>query len=87
MKSWVRTTSLIVPFILTLAATESAYAYIDPGTGSILLQGLIAGIAAGLVVIKLYWYKVKAFLFGRGQKANSPADSPGDNVPKEDDAR
>lgn len=51
------------------------------------MQGLIAAIAAGLVVIKLYWYKVKAFLFRRGQKANSPADSPGDNVPKEDDAR
>ncbi len=62
-------------------------AYVDPGAGSMLLQGLIAAIAAGLVVIKLYWYKVKAFLFRRGQKANSPVDSPGDNVPKEDDAR
>ncbi len=78
---------LIYLLITLLFSTESAYAYIDPGTGSILLQGLIAGIAAALVVIKLYWYKVKAFLFGRGQKANSPADSPGDNAPKEDDAR
>ncbi len=62
---------------------EDAYAYLDPGTGSMLLQGLIAAIAAGLVVIKLYWYKVKMFLFGRGQKDNSPAD----NVPDEDDGR
>ena len=74
---------LIYLLITLLFSTESAYAYLDPGTGSMLLQGLIAAIAAGLVVIKLYWYKVKAFLFRRGQKANSP----GDNVPKEDEAR
>ena len=67
-----------------LFLTEDAYAYLDPGTGSMLLQGLIAAIAAGLVVIKLYWYKVKAFLFGRGREGNSPADSPADNVPEED---
>ncbi len=78
---------LIYLLITLLFSTESAYAYLDPGTGSMLLQGLIAAIAAGLVVIKLYWHKVKAFLFRRGQKGNSPADSPGDNVPKEDEAR
>ncbi len=33
---------------------DDAYAYLDPGTASMLLQGLIAAIAAGLVVIKLY---------------------------------
>ncbi len=74
---------LIYLLITLLFSTESAYAYLDPGTGSMLLQGLIAAIAAGLVVIKLYWYKVKMFLFGRGQKDNSPAD----NVPDEDDGR
>ncbi len=74
---------ILYVMVSPLFLTEDAYAYLDPGTGSILLQGLIAGIAAGLVVIKLYWYKVKAFLFRRGQKANSPAD----NAPKEDDAR
>ena len=75
---------LVVAIVGAVAlAPSSAHAYIDPGTGSMLLQGLIAGIAAGLVVIKLYWYKVKMFLFGRGQKDNSPAD----NVPDEDDGR
>ena len=74
---------LIYLLITLLFSTEFAYAYIDPGTGSILLQGLIAGIAAALVVIKLYWYRLKTFLFGRGQRDNSPAE----NVPGEDDAR
>ncbi len=74
---------ILYVMVSPLFLTEDAYAYIDPGTGSILLQGLIAAIAAGLVVIKLYWYEVKMFLFGRGQKDNSPAD----NVPDEDDGR
>lgn len=45
----------------------TAHAYLDPGTGSILLQGLIAGVAGGLVVMKLYWAKVKSF-FSRDKK-------------------
>jgi hypothetical protein len=45
-----------------IVATSPAYAYLDPGTGSILLQGLIAGIAGGIVAFKLYWSKVKQFL-------------------------
>jgi hypothetical protein len=40
-----------------------------------LLQGLIAAVAAAAVAIKLYWQKVKAFLFGRSEKAGSPADN------------
>jgi len=38
-----------------------AYAYLDPGTGSILLQGLIGGIAAALILARLYFQKIKSF--------------------------
>ena len=41
--------------------TAPAHAYLDPATGSILLQGLIAGVAGALVVVRLYWARVKAF--------------------------
>jgi hypothetical protein len=42
--------------------------YLDPGSGSYLLQLLIAGALGGLVVLRMYWGKVKDFfrkLFGR----------------------
>jgi hypothetical protein len=45
----------------TLLSTQEAHAYLDPGTGSMLLQGLIAGLAATSVVIGRYWYKVKSY--------------------------
>ena len=41
-----------------------AQAYLDPGTGSIILQGVIAGAAVALFTIKTYWYKLTA-LFGK----------------------
>jgi hypothetical protein len=37
--------------------TSSAYAYLDPGTGSIILQVLLGGVAGVALVGKLYWHK------------------------------
>ncbi len=38
-----------------------AHAYLDPATGSILLQGALAGVAGLMVVVRLYWRRLKAF--------------------------
>ena len=46
-----------------------AQAYLDPGTGSIILQGIIAGIAVAWFTIKTYWYKLAA-LFGKKAPEN-----------------
>ena len=42
--------------------------YIDPGTGTIILQAIVGAIAAGIVTIKLYWYKLKAFFTKKKDK-------------------
>ena len=44
-----------------ISYTSPAYAYLDPGTGSMLLQGLIAGLAVVMSMLSIYWQKVKAF--------------------------
>jgi len=58
--------TLIVLFITTLLASVStmAFAYLDPATGSILLQGLLAGLAGGLLAVKLFFSKIKSFFGG-----------------------
>jgi len=33
--------------------------YIDPGSGSLIFQALIAGLVGFLALIKLYWNKIK----------------------------
>ena len=41
-----------------------AYAYIDPGTGSYVLQILIAGLVGASFTIKLFGKRIKLFLSG-----------------------
>lgn len=48
--------------ILILVSVDSAFAYLDPGTGSMLLQVILGGVAAVGVAIKLYWHKIRVAL-------------------------
>jgi len=43
-------------------------AYIDPGTGSFILQMLIAFFIGALFFFKIFWKKVKLFIIGIFQK-------------------
>jgi hypothetical protein len=44
------------------ALSESvAHAYIDPGTGSFILQAILGVIAVSAVTIKIYWKRIKQF--------------------------
>jgi len=47
--------------VATLAFPSTSYAYLDPGTGSIILQAIVGSIAAAGAVAGLYWQKVKSF--------------------------
>lgn len=47
--------------ILFLVLPGQLYAYIDPGTGSLIIQTLIAAFVGGIFVIKTYWQKIKAW--------------------------
>tara|TARA_B100001996_G_scaffold325197_1_gene271028 strand:- start:1015 stop:1242 length:228 start_codon:yes stop_codon:yes gene_type:complete len=42
--------------------TNYAYAYLDPGTGSFLIQAIIAFFAAALAFTTGLWLKIKLFL-------------------------
>jgi hypothetical protein len=45
-----------------MALSPPAWAYLDPGTGSMLLQVVLGGIAAVGVAIKLGWHRIRAAL-------------------------
>ena len=59
MKKFILFLNLLL--FLDVLIHSNAYAYIDPGTGSIILQALIGGIAAAGMVISVYWSKIKSF--------------------------
>ena len=60
--------------VLLLLMFTDAVAYLDPGTGSMLLQVILGGIAAGGVAIKLYWHKLRA-AFGMAKKEETEDES------------
>ena len=47
------------------AWTLPAYAYLDPGTGSMLIQSIIGAVAAVGITLKIYWHKIKLMISGR----------------------
>ena len=51
---------LLTPVIYFLMHTH-AYAYLDPGTGSIILTAIISFIAIMSLKIKIYFQKIKDF--------------------------
>jgi len=54
--------SIILCLVFTLVLVRPAYAYIDPGTGSMILQGILAAFMAAALFIKLSWRKIMTFL-------------------------
>lgn len=54
--------------------TRPAYAYLDPGTGSMILQVVLGGIAGAAVMLKLYWGQFKA-LFNRRHAPDATAEN------------
>lgn len=62
---------------LTVAATctlaTPAYAYLDPGTGSIILQAIIGAIALGAAYLSIFWSRVRSFFsFSSRTKDSTP---------------
>ena len=46
--------------VLLLLFEQPAHAYLDPGSGSMLLQVLLGGFAAVGVIARLYWHRLTA---------------------------
>ena len=63
--------------------SAAAHAYLDPGTGSILVQSLLAGIAGAAAVVSLYWQRIKAFF--TNMRKQSP-DAHSSATPSDNDA-
>lgn len=56
--------------------TSNAHAYLDPGTGSIILQVLLGGVAGLALAGKLYWAKFLSLIGVR--KSENPQAGPAD---------
>ena len=53
---------LYLVFIYLLCSASQAHAYLDPGTGSIILQAILGFIAAAAATVSIYWQKFKSII-------------------------
>jgi len=71
--SWSLGSVMLFTCCLLLFAHDCAHAYIDPGTGSYLLQFAIGALFAGAFAIRAFWGKLKLSLLRALRK---PGDEP-----------
>ena len=49
-------------FLIYFISMGSAHAYLDPGTGSIIIQTILGAIGAGAAYMGLHWQRLKNYL-------------------------
>jgi len=62
---------MVITFLLILPAPS--FAYLDPATGSMIIQGIIGAVAGLLIAVRLYWQKIMSF-FSRSKKPDEVDD-------------
>ncbi|MDR1366201.1 MAG: hypothetical protein LBJ03_03940 [Holosporales bacterium] len=60
--------NLTLLVVIFMVLSQNAYAYLDGGTGNMLLQIIFGGAAGVLAIVKLYWHKIKALFKKDGCK-------------------
>ena len=63
-----------IPFVL-LAPYLRPSLYLDPGSGSFLIQLLLAALLGGAFAIKIYWKKIKVLFSGKKEETPAPTVS------------
>lgn len=72
-----RKDAILLAAAFTLIATP-AFAYLDPGTGSMIVQVIVGAVAAALVSIKFAWHRIKtgflSIFSGKKDAKTAPTD-------------
>ena len=60
-----RALRIVLALVACLAIASPAYAYLDPGTGSMLISAVIGVAAAVALALKMFWYRLVGFFRGK----------------------
>jgi hypothetical protein len=77
MRGLGRAFTFVLAFLAAfLLMSRNASAYVDPGTGSYVLQMIVAGIAAAGFTLRLFWGRLKLLFKKSASKASGESESP-----------
>lgn len=63
----------LITTVVFFLITRNSYAYIDPGSGSMIVQVIIAAILGTITALKIYWHKIKK-IFSRNSDNKKTED-------------
>jgi hypothetical protein len=63
-----------------LLLTREAHAYLDPGTGSYILQILIASLVGALFMLKVFWGRIIGFFSKDASESEATVREPGQDM-------
>jgi hypothetical protein len=67
---------VLLALVVSLSIASPAYAYLDPGTGSMLISAIIGVAAAVGLALKMFWYRLVGLLRG-GKRGPRPGAAEG----------
>ena len=70
-----RLSALLLCIVMVFVASEMqgpVHAYLDPGTGSIVIQAVVAAVVGALAVGRMYWSRLKSLI--RRTEPEDPGD-------------
>jgi hypothetical protein len=70
---------VVVVLLAFLSTASPAYAYLDPGTGSMLVSAVIGVAAAVGLALKMFWYRIVGLF--RGKRVDTPPPAAGGAPP------
>ena len=65
-----RALRIALVLVACLAIASPAYAYLDPGTGSMLISAVLGVAAALALAVKMFWYRLVGFFRGKRPAAD-----------------
>jgi hypothetical protein len=68
---------LILAFFVFFVFAKPAFAYIDPGSGTMILQGILLAFVAGWFAIKNYWLRILGLFKGEAT-GDTGSETPGE---------
>lgn len=59
--------------LAVVLSSSDVLAYLDPGSGSLIFQTVVATLAGAAYGVRVYWSKIRGLFSGRGKSAAADA--------------
>jgi len=64
---------VVLSMLMAVLVPRPSHAYLDPTSGSILLQVLLGGLAGAALALRLFWHRIVGWFSGKKRDHDDPA--------------